>query len=206
MCRAPQSFVALRLCVISAASTKPCASGEDVDLCWRLVEAGARLRYEPIAQVAHDHRTELRDWVARKAFYGGSAAPLSVRHPDKIAPLMISGWALDGMDPDGSRLELRLPRVAFRRSADWAAGREEHAGHRDPDVGRADGGRPQPVVGGVAACVGDLPALLAGRVAGGHCLPTVPPSRAGRRRRRRGGGLGQSPANPPTRTPSRSGC
>jgi mycofactocin system glycosyltransferase len=69
-------------------------SGEDVDLCWRLVEAGARLRYEPIAQVAHDHRTELRDWIARKAFYGGSAAALSVRHPDKIAPLMISGWAL----------------------------------------------------------------------------------------------------------------
>ncbi|MGA8332389.1 MAG: mycofactocin biosynthesis glycosyltransferase MftF [Mycobacterium sp.] len=69
-------------------------SGEDVDLCWRLVEAGARLRYEPIAQVAHDHRTELRGWVARKAFYGGSAAPLSIRHPDKIAPLMISGWAL----------------------------------------------------------------------------------------------------------------
>lgn len=69
-------------------------SGEDVDLCWRLVEAGARLRYEPIAQVAHDHRTELRDWLTRKAFYGGSAAPLSVRHPDKIAPLMISGWAL----------------------------------------------------------------------------------------------------------------
>jgi hypothetical protein len=36
----------------------------------------------------------LRDWIARKAFYGESAAPLSVRHPDKIAPLMISGWAL----------------------------------------------------------------------------------------------------------------
>ncbi len=69
-------------------------SGEDVDLCWRLVEAGARMRYEPIAQVAHDHRTELRDWLARKAFYGGSAAPLSVRHPDKTAPVVISGWAL----------------------------------------------------------------------------------------------------------------
>lgn len=69
-------------------------SGEDVDLCWRLVEAGVRLRYEPIALVAHDHRTQLRDWIARKAFYGGSAAPLSVRHPDKTAPLVISGWAL----------------------------------------------------------------------------------------------------------------
>jgi mycofactocin system glycosyltransferase len=69
-------------------------SGEDVDLCWRLVEAGARLRYEPIALVAHDHRTDLRDWFVRKAFYGGSAAPLSVRHPGKTAPLVISGWTL----------------------------------------------------------------------------------------------------------------
>ncbi|WP_407687624.1 mycofactocin biosynthesis glycosyltransferase MftF [Mycobacterium sp. HUMS_1102779] len=69
-------------------------SGEDVDLCWRLIEVGARLRYEPIALVAHDHRTQLRDWLARKAFYGGSAAPLSVRHPDKTAPVVISGWAL----------------------------------------------------------------------------------------------------------------
>jgi mycofactocin system glycosyltransferase len=69
-------------------------SGEDVDLCWRLVEAGARLRYEPIALVAHDHRTALGDWFARKTFYGVSAAPLSVRHPGKTAPLVISGWTL----------------------------------------------------------------------------------------------------------------
>lgn len=68
--------------------------GEDVDLCWRLVELGARLRYEPIALVAHDHRTAMRDWFSRKAFYGQSAAPLAVRHPDKTAPLVISGWTL----------------------------------------------------------------------------------------------------------------
>ncbi|MEB3029954.1 mycofactocin biosynthesis glycosyltransferase MftF [[Mycobacterium] nativiensis] len=71
-------------------------SGEDVDLCWRLVDAGSRLRYEPIALVAHEHRVTPRDWVARKAFYGGSAAPLSARHPDKTAPMVISGWALAG--------------------------------------------------------------------------------------------------------------
>ncbi len=69
-------------------------SGEDVDLCWRFIEAGARLRYEPIALVAHDHRTRLRDWFVRKSFYGESAAPLSVRHPGKTAPLVISGWTL----------------------------------------------------------------------------------------------------------------
>lgn len=69
-------------------------SGEDVDLCWRLVESGARLRYEPIALVAHDHRIELREWLMRKAFYGESAAPLSERHPGKTAPLVLSGWTL----------------------------------------------------------------------------------------------------------------
>ena len=70
------------------------ASGEDVDLCWRLNEAGARLRYEPIAMVAHDHRTELRKWFVRKRFYGGAAAPLAIRHPGKATPLVISGWTL----------------------------------------------------------------------------------------------------------------
>ncbi|KUH95679.1 mycofactocin biosynthesis glycosyltransferase MftF [Mycobacterium sp. IS-3022] len=69
-------------------------SGEDVDLCWRLIESGARLRYEPIALVAHDHRTQLREWFSRRSFYGEAAAPLSVRHPGKTAPLVISGWTL----------------------------------------------------------------------------------------------------------------
>ncbi|HEU0191147.1 MAG TPA: mycofactocin biosynthesis glycosyltransferase MftF [Mycobacterium sp.] len=68
--------------------------GEDVDLCWRLVDAGARLRYEPVARVAHEHRVGLWDWWARKAFYGESAAPLAARHPDKTAPLMISAGML----------------------------------------------------------------------------------------------------------------
>ncbi len=69
-------------------------SGEDVDLCWRLVESGSRLRYEPVALVAHDHRTRLRPWLSRRAFYGGSAAPLASRHPDNTAPLVIPLWSL----------------------------------------------------------------------------------------------------------------
>ncbi|MCP6559166.1 hypothetical protein NL501_28510, partial [Klebsiella pneumoniae] len=51
-------------------------------------------RYEPIALVGHDHRTALGERFARKGFYGSSAAPLSVRHPGKTAPLVISGWTL----------------------------------------------------------------------------------------------------------------
>jgi hypothetical protein len=36
----------------------------------------------------------MREWFARKSFYGEAAAPLSVRHPGKTAPLVISGWTL----------------------------------------------------------------------------------------------------------------
>ncbi|MET0701044.1 MAG: mycofactocin biosynthesis glycosyltransferase MftF, partial [Mycobacterium sp.] len=90
-------------------------SGEDVDLCWRFVESGARLRYEPIALVAHEHRTQLRDWLSRKAFYGTSAAPLATRHPDKTAPLVISGCTLVvwGLMAFGSRLGYLASMIAL---------------------------------------------------------------------------------------------
>nr|WP_024794739.1 mycofactocin biosynthesis glycosyltransferase MftF [Tomitella biformata] len=66
---------------------------EDVDLCWRLHEAGWRLRYEPAAQVAHEHRTTLRTWLGRKAFYGVGAAPLAARHAGDVAPLVLAPWS-----------------------------------------------------------------------------------------------------------------
>ena len=68
--------------------------GEDVDLCWRFIEVGrpAALRADRAGRSRSP--VGVREWLARKAFYGRSAAPLSVRHPDKTAPLVISGWTL----------------------------------------------------------------------------------------------------------------
>lgn len=63
---------------------------EDVDLVWRLVEAGWRVRYEPAATVAHDHRTDPLAWARRRAFYGTGAAALAARHADSVAPLILS--------------------------------------------------------------------------------------------------------------------
>ncbi|KAA0018387.1 mycofactocin biosynthesis glycosyltransferase MftF [Antrihabitans cavernicola] len=68
--------------------------GEDVDVCWRLEQAGWRLRYEPAAQVAHDHRVSFGEWFQRKMFYGTGAAPLAARHEGKVAPLAISPWTV----------------------------------------------------------------------------------------------------------------
>lgn len=65
-------------------------AGEDVDLVWRLLGAGWRVRYEPAAEVRHDHRTRLAPWLARKAFYGTSAAPLAARHPGAVAPVVLT--------------------------------------------------------------------------------------------------------------------
>jgi len=61
--------------------------GEDVDLVWRLVEAGWRIRYEPDVTVSHVEPDRWRDLLGRRLRYGTSAAPLAVRHPGRLAPV-----------------------------------------------------------------------------------------------------------------------
>ena len=68
--------------------------GEDVDLVWRLVDAGWDVRYEPAGTVAHDTTATLGKYLRRQAFYGTTAAPLSRRHPGALAPLQVAGWSL----------------------------------------------------------------------------------------------------------------
>jgi mycofactocin glycosyltransferase len=68
--------------------------GEDVDLVWRLVEAGWDVRYEPASTVAHDGPGSLWSFLTRRAFYGTTAAPLARRHTDALAPVHVSGWSL----------------------------------------------------------------------------------------------------------------
>jgi mycofactocin system glycosyltransferase len=66
--------------------------GEDVDLVWRLVEAGGTVRYEPEVAVAHGSRRTARTWLRQRFVYGGSAAPLASRHGRAVAPLTVSAW------------------------------------------------------------------------------------------------------------------
>ena len=63
---------------------------EDVDLVLRLHAAGWRLRYVPAARVAHDHRTGFVAWWLRKAYYGTGAAPLALRHPGAVPPMVLT--------------------------------------------------------------------------------------------------------------------
>ncbi|MFD7877406.1 mycofactocin biosynthesis glycosyltransferase MftF [Streptomyces sp. NPDC059766] len=66
--------------------------GEDVDLCWRLLADGHRIRYEPAVHAAHEHRVRLAAWLGRKTDYGTGAHPLAIRHPQAIAPAVLAPW------------------------------------------------------------------------------------------------------------------
>ncbi len=67
--------------------------GEDVDLVWRLGDAGWRVRYEPGSTVFHDARPTLFGLLRRRVDYGTSAAALHRRHPGKVAPVGVSPWS-----------------------------------------------------------------------------------------------------------------
>lgn len=64
--------------------------GEDVDLVWRLVDAGWQVRYVPEVVVEHAEPSRLRDRLVRRFRYGTSAAPLSTRHPGRLSHLVVS--------------------------------------------------------------------------------------------------------------------
>lgn len=65
-------------------------SGEDVDLVWRLLAAGHRVRHVADVEALHDVRSTPAAWLGRKAFYGTSAAALAQRHGDLVAPAAVT--------------------------------------------------------------------------------------------------------------------
>jgi mycofactocin system glycosyltransferase len=67
--------------------------GEDVDLVWRLTEAGHRCRYEPAVVALHEPRRTVCGLLGQRFGYGHSAASLAARHPGALAPVRMSGWS-----------------------------------------------------------------------------------------------------------------
>jgi mycofactocin glycosyltransferase len=87
--------------------------GEDVDLVWRLADAGHHVRYEPGVVVHHDPPASVAHWVRRRFEYGTSAVDLDRRHPGRLTPVRASGWNLAAL----VLLGLGRPGVAAATSA-----------------------------------------------------------------------------------------
>jgi mycofactocin system glycosyltransferase len=66
--------------------------GEDVDLVWRLLDAGWRVRYEPSTTVFHREPSSWSALFTRRYRYGTSAGPLARRHPGRLAPVALRPW------------------------------------------------------------------------------------------------------------------
>ncbi len=89
----PGVALLVRRAALAAGYDESMRVAEDVDLVWRLVAAGWRVRYEPMALVAHDHPTSVRAWALRRTFYGTGAADLASRHGSAVAPIVVSPWS-----------------------------------------------------------------------------------------------------------------
>lgn len=94
------SYVPAAALVCRTAALRACGGfdpgmrlGEDVDLVWRLDEAGWTCRYEPATEVHHDVRPTLGAWLRQRSGYGFSATDLALRHPGSVAPVQVSVWS-----------------------------------------------------------------------------------------------------------------
>ena len=100
---------------------------EDVDLVWRCVEAGWRVRYEPASEVAHEHRVNTEQWLRRKAFYGTGAALLARRHHGALAPAVMAPWTAVSVAAILCQRRWSIPvAVAASGTAVWRISRRLH--------------------------------------------------------------------------------
>jgi GT2 family glycosyltransferase len=95
----------------------PGGSGEDMDLLYRLLRAGARIRYEPQAVIYHERQPRDRRLASRSA-YGrgiGACCGLWLRGRDLHALGVLAGWL---------RMRGGMAAGAVRRRQ-WSGVREE---------------------------------------------------------------------------------
>ncbi len=64
--------------------------GEDVDLIWRLDQAGGSVIYDPTVSAHHRSRPTLGSMIRQRFGYGTSAGALANRHPNNLAPVRVS--------------------------------------------------------------------------------------------------------------------
>lgn len=88
----PTAALVIRRAALARAFDPELRYGEDVDLVWRLHDAGWRVRYVPDVAVAHVEPSTWLGVLRRRFNYGTSAAPLSHRHPGRLAHAILSPW------------------------------------------------------------------------------------------------------------------
>lgn len=84
----PTAALLVRRSLFGAGFEETLRVGEDVDMAWRLMDAGHDVRYDPDVVVQHAEPVSWRAALARRFRYGTSAGPLAQRHPHRLPSLV----------------------------------------------------------------------------------------------------------------------
>ncbi|MBV8451109.1 MAG: glycosyltransferase, partial [Deltaproteobacteria bacterium] len=93
------------------------AAGDDVDICWRLIDAGYVLGYCPSAFVWHFRRNTIKAYYRQQRGYGKAEAMLYFKYPERFNMLGQIKWngTIPGIArtvPGGGRLRIQRVRSA----------------------------------------------------------------------------------------------
>lgn len=86
------AFVKTKLEEINGFDVAYTAAGDDVDLCWRLQNAGYTIGFSPAAMVWHFRRNTVRAYLKQQMGYGKAEALLFFKHPLHFNLLGQSRW------------------------------------------------------------------------------------------------------------------
>lgn len=67
-------------------------AGDDVDLCWRLLDAGMNIGYAASAMVWHHRRATVSAYLKQQTGYGRSEAMVHFKHPRRCGTFGRSSW------------------------------------------------------------------------------------------------------------------
>jgi glycosyltransferase involved in cell wall biosynthesis len=67
-------------------------AGDDIDICWRFLDAGLPIGYAPGAMVWHHRRATFRAYVKQQKGYGRAEALVHLKHPQRSAAFGRSRW------------------------------------------------------------------------------------------------------------------
>jgi len=67
-------------------------AGDDVDVCWRLLESGYRIGFSHGGFVWHYRRSTIKAYLRQQSGYGEAEAMLARKHPEYFSPLGGSIW------------------------------------------------------------------------------------------------------------------
>jgi glycosyltransferase involved in cell wall biosynthesis len=105
------------------------SAGDDVDICWRMLDAGYALGFCPSAFVWHFRRNTVKAYYGQQRGYGRAEAALYVKYPERFNALGQIKWR--GTIPG---LAATVP-GALRRRIGWARGAGAAQSVRDEPPG-----------------------------------------------------------------------